>query len=560
MKILGISFLSDASASLLIDGKLVAAISEERLNRIKQWYGIPRLAVDAVLKMAGLKIEDIDFIATHGLAPNIPDRAPFDRKIEQIRNSSLPDPEKQSQIDHFENRFVQESKVLSERTPGYLAEIRAYGRPTKVFKHHEAHAATAYFGSGWKDCFVLTADGWGEDGSSGFYRCANGKMEQLHSSYSFDSLGYFYGSLTKALGFIPHRHEGKVLGLAAYETSPKSYPQVRKMVDVDLKNKCFVSCPENGLYIPRFENATLREFVKKYSREDIASSAQATLEEVVCRYVKEVLPKNSKLALAGGIFANVKLNQRLAQMPEVNDLYVFPNMGDGGLSAGSAWLAYESLTGKFPEAPKNMYLGPEPTEQEILTDLKGSGLSFTHHENIHEKVAELLSQNNVVARFSGRMEFGPRALGNRSILYKAGDPSVNEWLNKRLNRSEFMPFAPAIREESAADCFVGLDKAKVPSNYMTITFDCTEFGQKQIPAGIHIDKTARPQVVRKIDNPGFYAVLDHYHKLTGAPGVVNTSFNMHEEPIVCTASDAIRAVKDGKLPYLALGNYLVRND
>ena len=259
MNILGISFLSDASACVLRDGKLVSAVGEERLNRVKLWNGIPQQAIAAALRLAGLTMDQIDLVATHGAAPPAPDTEPFQRAEEAIRNSALSPEKKELQISHLRSRLEHERMVLGTRTPAYLEEIKKItgGKPMAVFGHHESHAATAYYGSGWTDCAVLTADGWGEDGSSTLWSCSGSKMSFLRRSATIDSLGYFYGSITKALGFMPHRHEGKVLGLAAHVKDPKSYRQIRGMVDYDPKTKKFVSRMENGIYVPRFENPEL---------------------------------------------------------------------------------------------------------------------------------------------------------------------------------------------------------------------------------------------------------------------------------------------------------------
>ena len=449
--------------------------------------------------------------------------------------------------------------VLSERTPAYINEIKALGRPTKTFKHHQTHAASAYYASGWDDCLVLTADGWGEDGSATLYEAKDGKLNRISKSETIDSLGYFYGSITKSLGFTPHRHEGKILGLAAYCQNPKSYKTIREMIDYDKKLKRFVSRMENGMYVPRFDNPYLDEYVKDFSREDIAASAQRTLEEVVCDLVSDIKGHNLRIALAGGIFANVKLNQRIRELANVKEVYVFPNMGDGGLSVGSAFLGHYQATGAAPKPPKSMFLGPQFSDEQILSVLKESGSKYSHKPNIEECVARILSQGKIVAHFDGKMEYGPRALGNRSILYHAADPKVNTWLNEHLHRSEFMPFAPATLGEHAADCYKDIDSGKEPAKYMAMTFDCTEKMKKQAPATVHVDGTARPQIITKDDYPRFYKILSAYYELTHKPTIINTSFNMHEEPIVCTPEDALRAFSASKLAFLAIGNFLVES-
>ena len=564
LNILGISFLPESSVTVLRNGSVVAAVSEERLNRVKLSHGFPKLAVNTALKLADLTIDDIDVIATHGAAPSAPEEKPFLDKENAILNSDLPKEVREAQIANIRQRLEHERMVLGKRTPQYLAEIQTLGKPVRIYGHHECHAATAFYGSGWDDCFVLTADGWGEDGSSTLRRCRNGKMELISKSFTFDSLGYFYGSITKALGFIPHRHEGKVLGLAAFCKEPKSYKTVRSMVDFDADQNRFLGRMDRGIYLPRFENPYLKELALQYTREDMAASAQQTLEEVVCACVSQLAQSQGgskiRLALAGGVFANVKLNQRLLELPQVSDIFIFPNMGDGGLSVGAAWLAHQAITGRSPAPWRNCYLGPSYSDDEIAGEINQFNLQYEHLNNIAETVGTLLAGGQIVARFDGPMEFGPRALGNRSILVQATDPTVNNWLNQRLNRSEFMPFAPATLAQYADDCYVGLDGGREAAKYMTMTFSCTDRMKAQSGAAVHVDGTARPQLVSQQTNKQFYDILMAYHSKTGIPSLVNTSFNMHEEPIVCTVNDALRSILDGKLPYLAVGNFLVKNN
>jgi carbamoyltransferase len=235
-------------------------------------------------------------------------------------------------------------------------------------------------------------------------------------------------------------------------------------------------------------------------------------------------------------------------------MYVFPHMGDGGLALG-ATLAYLKPS---PFRFKNLYFGPEYSNAEIKKELERNNLKYTFYKDMETEIAKLLAKGKVVARFKGAMEFGPRALGNRSILYQPTDVSVNDWLNTKLKRTEFMPFAPTVLEEHAEKCFKNMKGAEYTAKFMTITFDCTNWMKKNCPGVVHVDGTARPQILSKKDNLPFYKIIDNYRKLTGIPCVINTSFNMHEEPIVCSPHDAIRAFKDSRLNFLALENFLVR--
>jgi carbamoyltransferase len=256
------------------------------------------------------------------------------------------------------------------------------------------------------------------------------------------------------------------------------------------------------------------------------------------------------------VVANVKLNQRLKEIAGVETIFIHPNMGDGGCGTGAALLEFEGDQ-HLKQPLKDVYLGPSYTADEIAEALQRASLPFDRYTPIEPKIAGLIAAGHVVARFNGRMEYGPRALGNRSILYHAKEPEVNQWLNQRLGRTEFMPFAPATLSDARHECYKNVDGGEYAAQFMTLTFDCTEDMKRTSPAAVHVDGTARPQLVTETSNPSFHAILTEYRKLTGIPSVINTSFNMHEEPIVCSPDDAIRAFLQGNLDYLAIGDFLV---
>lgn len=265
----------------------------------------------------------------------------------------------------------------------------------------------------------------------------------------------------------------------------------------------------------------------------------------------------SKIVLGGGLFANVKLNQRIAEIDGVKNVFIHPHMGDGGNAVGGAlaWLAKKTKMSSF-KLP-HVYLGPSWTQEDIQLSLEKNHLSYQNFPDVETEIARLIANGRVIARFDRSMEYGPRALGNRSILYQATEPSVNQWLNAQLKRSEFMPFAPAVLTERSAECFLGLSGKEHTAHFMNITFDCSSYFREKCPASVHIDGTARPQLVDHASNPSFYRIIKAYEGITGLPGIINTSFNMHEEPIVCSPEDAIRAFQLGKLDVLAIGNFII---
>ncbi len=271
-------------------------------------------------------------------------------------------------------------------------------------------------------------------------------------------------------------------------------------------------------------------------------------------------PEGKRIVLAGGVFANVKLNQRVKELGFA-EVFVQPAMGDEGTALGAAQLAARAKAPINPVRLKDAYLGPGFSPAEMRSALEQSGMSFVELPDgrLEHRVAELLHAGNIVARFAGRMEFGPRALGNRSILYPARDPEVNDWLNQQLKRSEFMPFAPITLAEHAGDCYFGIAGAEHTSEFMTMTFQVTPQMAQATPACVHVDDTARPQLVREDRNRSLHQILSHYRDMSGIPTLINTSFNMHEEPIVCEPSEAIRAFTSANLDALAMGDFLVIN-
>jgi len=369
-----------------------------------------------------------------------------------------------------------------------------------------------------------------------------------------NSLGTFYASITKALGFKPARHEGKITGLAAYgKPSPELLSEIRRIAFND-SDGSFAAPAVYGSY-PR-----ILLLARKHGRENMAAAFQTVLEEVATNFIAHFVREHEvdNVVLAGGVAANVKLNQRVHEIDGVKNVFVFPHMGDGGLGYGAAQVvARRMLRDNSPRRISDVYWGPEYSNEFIERELKRHGLAYRVSQDVAKDVAALIADNKVVAHFDGRMEFGPRALGNRSILYPATNPEVNQWLNAQLDRSEFMPFAPVTLAERASDYYRNTNGATFTAEFMTITFDCTERMKSESPAVVHVDGTARPQLIREDVNPRYYRILNEYFKRTGFASIVNTSFNKHEEPIVCSPDDAIRSFLGGKLDCLAIGNCIV---
>jgi len=562
MKILGIiDGQHDSGACILDNDVLISAVSEERIKRVKLIGGFPYKSIEECFKISKLGPEDIDLIAVGSmLTPPIFARAfrklqSMEYKVRKYEDKDfktflsniaqfklhLTKGDPYSLSGKFQRLFLK--SLIKKDLPKTLKN-----KPIKFIDHHLSHAASAFFTSGVNRALAITGDRWGDAISFTVNSCNGTEIKRLFSMNSFDSFGDFYSVITKYLGFKPFHHEGKILGLSAHGNPEK----VNIKFPFELKNN---KIKFTGEIKSNYEVwPSLKKQLKEYSREDISAWLQYHTEKFVVSIVKEWIEKTNlyDIVLAGGLFANVKLNQRIHELPNVTSVYIFPHMGDGGLSAGACL-----YINKQNISLKDVYLGPEYDNDFIEKCLKQYNLTYKFYDNIEEETAKKIANKKIVARFNGRMEFGPRALGNRSILYEATDPTVNDWLNKRLNRTEFMPFAPATLYEYRDKCYKNVQGAEYAAQFMTITFDCTDYMKKTSPAAVHLDGTARPQLVKKEVNPSFYKIIDEYRKLTSIPSIINTSFNMHEEPIVRTPNDAIDSFLRGHLHYLAIGNFLV---
>jgi len=551
---------SDCGVSLIKNDEIIGAINEERVIRKKLIGGFPHKSLQKILQDKKIGEKDIDRIVVGGILTP-PLFARQFRNLQQfeygIRSKKKTDfRNKLSDIAQFRLfiHVTNPNSISGKIQKKFVSKIfkkslikNLKNKEIEFIDHHFAHAASAYYTQDKNEVLALTADGCGDGLSMTINHCKDGEIKVLHHEKAVNSYGWFYGLVTFFLGFQWHKHEGKVTGLAAHgnpDNIKTEFPFKIKNNKITYSKKW----GENGLKY-------LNKELKNYKREDIAAWVQVNTEKHLTR-IADYWTKKTKIrdiVLAGGLFANVKLNQLIHELPNVNSIYIFPHMGDGGLALG-ATLAY--LKPK-PKPLKTIYLGPTYTDKEIEKTLKQNKLKYTKHKNIEQEIAKLLAKGKVVARFNGAMEYGPRALGNRSILYQTIDPTVNEWLNKKLQRTEFMPFAPATIWEHRNKCYKNIQGAENTAKYMTITFNATKKMQQQSPGVIHIDGTVRPQLVKKTDNQSFYKIIKEYHKITGIPSIINTSFNMHEEPIVMTPKDAIRAFKEGKLDHLAIGKYLI---
>lgn len=568
MKILSIHFHThDASVVLVENGKVLYAVDNERFSRRKMDARTPIEALKNCLDYCKVKILDIDEIVFTGDPP----LTSLKKFIEDSFSLFVLTKGKYP-FWHKKPQLVLKELLLTTGIPSYIYRylipyiklrllLRDFKGKISWVQHHFCHVSSAYYPSGWSDCLVVVVEGAGYHQSLSIWDVNKGQFKLLSESINPHSAGRFYELATLLLGFNRLRHAGKITGLAAFGNPKKAYPFVKKIArteglqfKLDYEKYYKLVAGYNS-----FKN--FPEELKNVSKEDIAAAFQKRLEDCILLIIENALKTTGKkkIALAGGVVANVKLNQKIFELPLVDEIYIHPAMGDDGLALGAAFFI-SSQRGYKPKKLKNVYLGPDFSKEIMLKAIKTHGLKYSYEKEIEVEIAKLIFMDKIIGRFYGRMEYGPRALGNRSILCQATDLSINDWLNKRLRRTEFMPFAPVTLKEYANLCYKNLKGAEYVAKFMTITFECSKFMKKKSPAVVHIDNTARPQLITEEDNPSYYKIINEYFKLTGIPSLVNTSFNMHEEPIVCTPEDAIISFLKGNLDYLAMGNFLISRE
>jgi carbamoyltransferase len=557
MIILGIANAETASACIVREGELIAAASEERFSRKKMDSAWPGASIAYCLEHAGVSLSELDLVAYGWGAGFDADKhllTYFDRIVHETRHN----PEG---LQIFRERIAVEidrDRIKQDEFWGWIDQHDLRARTVSV-DHHLAHAFSAYSCSPFDEALVLTCDGRGDFTALSVMTFDRDSVQELYRGTSTDSLGFFYGRITQLLGFRPHRHEGKVTGLAAHGDPSKLLPVMEEMIGVE-NGKLIARCGE--LFRPFYSRFSdkLKGIIQSHSREDVAAAAQKhlenCLESLADYYVRQTGAKY--VGLAGGVFANVCVNQRILELDGVENVFIQPQMSDGGLCIGAAAQALHER-GVPHIQTENMYLGPEYDAADIEKALQAqSRIEWHRPDDLIAEAIEHIENNQVIGWFQGRMEFGPRALCHRSIIYHCRDRSANDWLNKRMSRTEFMPFAPVTAEELAPQCYIGWKPDHIAAHYMTITYDCTEVMKKGCPAAVHIDGTARPQVVQQGTNPLMHEFLTRYHEKTGELSLINTSFNRHEEPIVNNPEEAIDALDKDIVDVLVIGPFVAK--
>jgi carbamoyltransferase len=556
-----VALVNESSACIIKDGEIIAAVAQERVSREKVDGRFPIEAIKEVLSIAKISIEDVNYVASSSLHPYFNSKKYLKSILTTFFDSRVLLYSKLKSFSYYTiyNKLKTKSKI----------ETDILGKKFDICfnDHHKCHAASAFYSSNFENSLIVTLDGGGDGLDGSVYFGIESKMIKIMEIPHFQSIGTMYSAVTKDLGFKRHRHEGKITGLAAYGNPDPVRLNLENLILYNKKKHRFISKKVAKLHLNINNKSNIfHPLLKKHTKEDIAAVAQEIFEREVLKFIKDAILEAKKkgftsknICLAGGCFANVKVNQKIFRDNNFNDIFIFPAMGDDGVSVGAGYLTYFKKSKdkiKLKSKISDAYLGREYSDDEIIKTLEKHNLNFHKSKNIAHEVAKLLSEGKVVARFNGRMEYGPRSLGNRSIIASPFDKKINDWLNKKLNRNEFMPFAPSIIEEKANEYLLDYNKESA-SKYMTMTYDILGDMGKKIPAVVHIDNTARPQVVNQVSNSSFHNIIYEFYKITGVPVLLNTSFNMHEEPIVMSPNDAVRNFINGNLDVLAISDYIV---
>ena len=560
MIILGLNYyFHDSTACIIKDGKLIAAIEEERLNRDKHTRSFPMLAIERCLKIAKLKYNDIDHIAvsikpSHNLGKKIMYSLKNLKTLKVFINHELVHGYNKQKS--FWNWF------------GYHWDSKKTGPKVHFIEHHLSHAAGTFFVSPYKEAALLSIDGSGEWATTWLGYGKENTTKCLGQSYFPHSLGSFYEAITQFCGFRTSYDEGKTMGLAPMGDPEVFLEQVEKIITVNkdgqlsfdlsyfnYQNMSWKRCSDKFFKIFGEPRKHGEEFKKHHM--DAAAAFQRVLENKVLE-ICNILYKKTKakyLVISGGVSLNSVMNGRIVRESPFKDIYVMPAAGDNGTAIGAAYYLYNGIFKKSRNfIHTNPYVGTRYTNEEIEKVLKGSKLNYEYHEDICDKSALLLEEGKIIGWFQGAMEIGPRALGNRSILANPAFPQMKDKINAEVKfREAYRPFAPSAILESKDEFF----DLEVEAPFMLKVCNVLKEKQDVIPAVTHVDGSARLQTVSKNLNPRYHNLIKKLGDKTGIPVVLNTSFNIQGEPIVESPQDAIRCFFSTGLDVLIIGDFMV---
>ena len=574
MYFLGIHDGHNASVALMKDGEIIDAIQEERFNKIKNFGGFPEKSIKYILKKNNLNINQIDRFIFGGLLSNAEGQENRARVLQKYNNNfyrklSILQLLKKKIISILPKFLLNTGKNLKinfsqKKRLKYLLSKGVNPKKIDFLEHHLCHASASAYGSGnIKDTLVITLDSTGDYSSGSVSIFKKGTFEKLSDIHSDDSLGRLYSYVTYYLGMVPLEHEYKIMGLSPYSEHSKYSKEIsnffREMYYFENGISFKISKKiRSAKYLGEFITSGLKN--KRF--DNISSGLQIFLEEFICEWIDKLVKhtKIKNLALSGGIFMNVKLNKKISEMKSVDSIFVYPSCGDETNSIGALYRKYFEKTGRLPKKLSTFYLGNSYKNEEIKIwyekfQFKNSNTKISYIEDIEKKVANLIFENKIVARFKGRMEFGARSLGNRAILCNPKDISLVREINYIIkNRDFWMPFAPSVVNEKK----YLVNPKDVNMKFMMIATKFKKDFENSFEGVTHpYDFSCRPNVVDENSNKDYCRLIKYYEELSKDSIILNTSFNLHGLPIVCEPSDAFHVLDNSGLRYLAIENYLI---
>ncbi|MBU0504082.1 MAG: carbamoyltransferase [Candidatus Omnitrophota bacterium] len=584
MYILGIScFYHDSAAALIRDGEIISAAQEERFTRKKHDFNFPRNAADWCFKSSGISAKDVDLVVFYD--------KPF-IKFERILETYL------SYAPSGIKQFIQAIPLWLKQKlwiPDLIRQELGYNGKVLFTEHHESHAASAFYPSPYQDAAFLTIDGVGEWDTASFGVGKDNDIEILYTLRFPHSLGLLYSAFTYYAGFRVNSGEYKLMGLAPYGEPKYADLILKELIDLkedgSFKMNMRYFGYANGLRMTNWKFEKLfgglpRKPESRITQKDMdaAASIQEITEEIMLRMARHVhkITGKDKLCLAGGVALNCVGNGKILREGPFKEVWVQPASGDAGAALGAALLGWYKYLGNkrhtdgVNDLQKASLIGPEFKDDQIEVFLKKENAAYKiiSYIDLPKTVADLIAKGNVIGWFEGRMEFGPRALGARSIIGDARSPEMQSKMNLKIKyRESFRPFAPSVLKEEVANWF---DMVK-ESPYMLVVapvredkkvgsdnlgnslsgFDKLKVKRSQIPAVTHVDYSARIQTVKREDNPLYYDMINEFFKSTGCPVIINTSFNVRGEPLVCSPEDAFKCFRRTEMDYLVMGSFLL---
>ncbi len=559
--IIGLScYYHDSAACILKDGELIAAAEEERFNRKKHFNGFPKLAIQYCLEEAGIEIDDVKYIVYY--------EKPFPKFLRIL----------ESYITQWPRSFAAFRRAVPLWIKGRLNMRRQLAKELNVEEerfffsdHHLSHSASAFFVSPFEEAAILTEDGVGEWDTTTIGYGKSNKLSIEKQIRFPHSIGLLYSAITAYLGFRVMDAEWKVMGLAPYG-EPKYVDKFRELIDIK-EDGSFRLDMKYFAFLYSYKNTINRKFEKLFGRKqrkrgeeidqfftDIAASGQKLVEEIIVKIAKHLHKtyKTDNLVIAGGVGLNSVANWRIMEETGFKNIFIQPAAGDSGGAIGAAFSFYHQTLGKARKfRMDHALLGPSFSDKQIKDTLDQYNAKYEEikdEKKLIDKVAGLLAEDKVIGWFQGRMEFGPRALGNRSILANPQNPEMKEILNSKVKfREKFRPFAPSVLKEKASKYF----EIDIEAPYMLLIPPVREEMKKRLPAITHVDGSARLQTVDKNTNPRYHALLSAFEKKGGVPVLLNTSFNVRGEPIVCTPEDAYSCYMRTGIDALIVGNCIL---